>query len=438
MNRYIYILVAMLTLFRGYSNAQTTELKPLTIGDKMPDVFLKKILNSTQGNGTLSSLTKGRYVILDMFATWCVPCVKALPEYQKLQVKFNDKLVIIPVAYESANILSDFISKHREINRTLSFVVEDVEIHKLFPHRSVPHQVWIDKSGVIKAITTGNYLNEIRLAQFTSGAPFNLPLKQDDFTLDKSKHLLINNNGGADTSFIYRSILSKYQPGGGSETNFKRKIGTINRVTSVNGFPLNLFIMAYSNLKLYGINKTRVELNVRDSTAFYMPKNKEETKDWLEKYFYCYELSYDKYIPDTVFFASMYNDLNRFFDYKGSTQKREVSCLIMYRVDKNDSLLLSRTAKLSPVYTGKMRNQPISSLVEYINNLKDIEPVIDETGFTANADMDLDFIGKLERLKYPDIEVIRATLKRYGLDLKWENRIVDILVIEDKTKVAKN
>jgi len=40
---------------------------------------------------------KGRYVLLNLWATWCAPCVKELPTLAKLQAAMGDKLAVIPV-----------------------------------------------------------------------------------------------------------------------------------------------------------------------------------------------------------------------------------------------------------------------------------------------------------------------------------------------------
>jgi thiol-disulfide isomerase/thioredoxin len=40
---------------------------------------------------------KGRYVLLNLWATWCAPCVKELPSLARLQKAMGDKLAVVPV-----------------------------------------------------------------------------------------------------------------------------------------------------------------------------------------------------------------------------------------------------------------------------------------------------------------------------------------------------
>ncbi len=77
------------------SAADAKELKPA------PDLVLGKV----DGSGTLSlAEQKGKVVLVDLWATWCAPCIKELPHLQGLSEKFGaDDFLMLGIVLESGN-----------------------------------------------------------------------------------------------------------------------------------------------------------------------------------------------------------------------------------------------------------------------------------------------------------------------------------------------
>ncbi len=56
---------------------------------------------------------KGQFVILNFWATWCVPCVKEMPEFQKAHQSLNQKVKIIGINLaESKEKVNEYINDH--------------------------------------------------------------------------------------------------------------------------------------------------------------------------------------------------------------------------------------------------------------------------------------------------------------------------------------
>jgi len=66
-------------------------------------------------DNTVFNLKKysGKYILLDFWGTWCVPCIKLIPELKQLNSEFSDKnLKLISVAYdENSEKVMDFVVK---------------------------------------------------------------------------------------------------------------------------------------------------------------------------------------------------------------------------------------------------------------------------------------------------------------------------------------
>jgi len=68
-------------------NKQFTDWKKLTKGTQAPNF---KYVSFTGDSLTMDDF-KGRYVYIDVWATWCGPCLRELPSLEKLQEEFKDK-----------------------------------------------------------------------------------------------------------------------------------------------------------------------------------------------------------------------------------------------------------------------------------------------------------------------------------------------------------
>jgi thiol-disulfide isomerase/thioredoxin len=83
--------------FKNLSDA-VAKRKALQPGHTAPDFTL---LKRDSSNFTLSSL-RGKYVLLDFWASWCVPCRKAIPHWKDVYQKYQPKgLEIVSITNDS-------------------------------------------------------------------------------------------------------------------------------------------------------------------------------------------------------------------------------------------------------------------------------------------------------------------------------------------------
>ena len=57
------------------------------VGSQLPDFALKDL----QGNEVSSAGLRGKVVLIDIWATWCQPCKKEMPGYQKLLDQYGSR-----------------------------------------------------------------------------------------------------------------------------------------------------------------------------------------------------------------------------------------------------------------------------------------------------------------------------------------------------------
>ena len=123
---------------------------PIKEGVAAPD-FTGELMDGT--SITLSEL-QGKPVIINFWATWCGPCVKEMPAFERLKDDFGDKIGIIAVnCGDDAETVKDFVEEN---GYTCPVVLdEEYSISMLYPTNSIPYTVVLDAEGKVTHISTG-------------------------------------------------------------------------------------------------------------------------------------------------------------------------------------------------------------------------------------------------------------------------------------------
>lgn len=119
----------------------------LSSGKNAPDFTL---INEKNEPNSLSSFN-GKIVFIDFWATWCAPCLVAMPKTIDLMNKFKDNKEVI---FLYVNVNDDkekwrnYISK-KKIGGEHWYAdkKQSAELYKLYNFRGIPHYVLIDKKG---------------------------------------------------------------------------------------------------------------------------------------------------------------------------------------------------------------------------------------------------------------------------------------------------
>ncbi|HXN34636.1 MAG TPA: TlpA disulfide reductase family protein, partial [Opitutaceae bacterium] len=109
-------------------------------------------LKDPEGATVSSDQFKGRVVVLDFWATWCVPCRAEIPGYIELQRKYaSDGLAVVGVSVDQdgAEIVKRFMKAHG-INYTV-VLAGDSDIASAYGDvSSIPTTFIIDRDGRIR------------------------------------------------------------------------------------------------------------------------------------------------------------------------------------------------------------------------------------------------------------------------------------------------
>lgn len=440
-------VIGIITGMLVVANVFSQEVKEIHIGEKIPDFQVNYLMNGKAVTKSITEIAQGRLIILDFWATWCSPCLKVLKKYNAFNAMHQDQLLILPVTYESESKISVFLSKYFDGDTPIVSIIEDSVLSKSFPHRLLPHEVWIDGQGIVQAITTEEVVNEKNLSLFIKGELFDFHKKSDKMAFDWNKPYDVT-----DTLIKARSLVTNYDPSIGSGFSFSplgMPISTKRqRIFAYNNSALQLFYYTYlMNSAIRKINKDRIEIHIRDTTRVISPPDGNvhvspykgryaSLYDWNMKNLFSYELILPNPTDSrTVFREYMLADLNRVLPFKASIVKRKKDALVLVVKDKTKIKLGTGTPRPqgSTKRIGEMialYNFKPDVLVGFLNALN-MKPVVDETGISYPIDL---VNLRLRNMDDSPVDIIelRRRLNANGLDLIPAKRMIDILLIEDK------
>lgn len=147
--RLIKIVAVLLVLVSGCAFAEG--VVPVKVGMEAPDFELTTL----DGQTFVLSENRGKVVLLNIWATWCPPCVSEMPDIQKLADAHPDELIVLGVSVDDgAEEVAAFVEAH---GLTYRFAMdEDYRLScSLYPTDFIPLSVFIDPNGVIAHLDVG-------------------------------------------------------------------------------------------------------------------------------------------------------------------------------------------------------------------------------------------------------------------------------------------
>ncbi|RCH54678.1 hypothetical protein DJ568_12730 [Mucilaginibacter hurinus] len=416
------------------SKAQGYELR---VGDKCPaelSLAIDQLLSKSAYKHNI-----GKPVLIDFWATWCSPCVAALPKLDSLQKKHSGTFTVLSVLERTDTRVREVLGRVFDNNGSvLTFIEREPILYKYFPHRTIPHYIWISKDKTIKVITADEMAISQNIQKLISeDSTAKIDTKLAKFPYDGDRPLFAGKQAAVGNELLYHSVITKRR----SDLDGVMARGE-NFITCINLSMCWIFQTAFGKFDTEFADVNRLELHgfktLADSANFGMIYT-----DTLRKVYrqnrqdnaYIYELMVP---PNThsfdALFEVMQQDINRYFSktkgITGHLEKKRRKVLALQLIGKGMSSAFKKTDDRPGNYSGKSFLKMINQPMQFF--LGQLTPFVQGKSLTLVNDTGYKDVVNIELSDTKDILSINKSLATYGLVLSETYMDIDVLVIQKK------
>jgi thiol-disulfide isomerase/thioredoxin len=102
------LLIAFTLLIAFKAGAQNSILK---VGDQFPNIVISPLVNAPVTELHLSKYPSNKLFIINLWGTWCGPCIPEMDSLAKLQSKFGQQIQVVGLSDEPIDRLRKYLLK---------------------------------------------------------------------------------------------------------------------------------------------------------------------------------------------------------------------------------------------------------------------------------------------------------------------------------------
>lgn len=137
--------------------AMRDELFPVEVGSKAPD-FAARAVDGDRGVRTLADY-RGKVLVLNIWATWCLPCIVEMPSFERLKQQIGDtNLKIVAVSIDEVANADSVRAFARNLGVTFEILLDStVNIARDFQATGYPETFIVATDGTIRKKWIGEH-----------------------------------------------------------------------------------------------------------------------------------------------------------------------------------------------------------------------------------------------------------------------------------------
>lgn len=393
-----------------FAQANTWALK---VGDVLPASFwsaehlafergqvLKKTLNEL----------KGEIIVLDFWATWCGPCIADMPGQQAVLQNYHGAVEVVRVSKEKAELVQNFFSSKRNVlGNGLTSIIADTVLNKSFPHKFIPHLVWIGRDGKILGFTTAASFTKTNIDNIISGRNELVSY----YDLNGNAPLFMEQLPGQAVA-INIMVKGKIE---GLGAGFEKRDGGKSAGLLVKNATLRNIYIQVARRAFNWFSPARMVLAFEDKDDFenlkYAPAELWNIDFWQPR------------ADSSHLYQNLLHFINTNCGYSAVVELREQQCLVL-KYNKSDPSKLIAKGGVAANTVFRENGQITNGKIEWLRMRLEEQPwvampVMDETGIDFQIDLKVPMCAS--------VKMLNSYLNGYGINAVLEHRSIPMVVL---------
>ena len=163
---YFVVLAMVLSAFTACGGSETTKSDPVDNGyPPLQSAIAKAEMKNLDGSTFTVEDRKGKILLLNLWATWCKPCIAEMPVLVKMQDDYRDKgfeILGLNTDDEEVELINKF-SERMSLNYTIVWANTQMQsdMINVSKFQGIPQTFLVDREGKLRGIFKGASHSEI-------------------------------------------------------------------------------------------------------------------------------------------------------------------------------------------------------------------------------------------------------------------------------------
>lgn len=141
----------------GGGDSETASQKEQAEPRTTADYVEQATFTSLDGDTVSVADFKGKVVMIDLWETWCKPCLASFPTLQKLQEEYPEDFVVLAVTPGFTDTKEDARAFAREHDYDFTYLMDSNGLHKKVGVQGIPFKMYLDAHGNFIKKSMGSY-----------------------------------------------------------------------------------------------------------------------------------------------------------------------------------------------------------------------------------------------------------------------------------------